>query len=300
MKKLIVLLLFFVSSMAWAQNYNNIVNYASLSLPTHGVKIKTNLPFIPGMTMPTITITGFSYGISEPISLTLAFYVYTTGVDPGNPANYYFYTSKISSSAAYTPKIYLSNEASKVVIYIDDRVYAQRFTISAFSMGFSEVNAWFQGWTVLDEVLTGTKTIEVPYQNGFKGDVFLSGNGVWNSIGNVGIGTLTPTEKLSVNGNIRAKEIKVETSGWPDYVFNKDYHITPLKELEEYIKINKHLPEIPSAKVAEQEGINLGEMNKLLLKKIEELTIHLIEKNKAIENQELRIQKMETVLGLKK
>ena len=167
MKKLIAILLFFVSSIACAQNYNNIVNYATLSLPTHGVKIKTNLPFLPGVTLPTITITGFSYGISEPISLTLAFYVYTTAVDPTNPNNYYFYTARVSSSAAYTPKIYLSNESSKVVIYIDDRVYAQRFTISAFSMGLSESSSYFTGWTVVDEALTGTKTIEVPYQKRF-------------------------------------------------------------------------------------------------------------------------------------
>ena len=111
---------------------------------------------------------------------------------------------------------------------------------------------------------------------------------------------INPRRKLSVNGTIRAKEIKVETAGWPDYVFDDNYHLTPLKELDRYIKVNKHLPEMPNAKQAEQQGINLGEMNKLLLKKIEELTLHLIEKNKALENQELRIKKIEAALNLKK
>ncbi len=72
-----------------------------------------------------------------------------------------------------------------------------------------------------------------------------------------------------------------------------------MKELEEYIKINKHLPEIPSAKQAEQKGINLGEMNKLLLKKIEELTLHLIDKDKQISIQENRLQKIEAFLKVK-
>ncbi len=103
--------------------------------------------------------------------------------------------------------------------------------------------------------------------------------------GNVGIGTATPTEKLSVNGKIRAKEIKVEATGWPDYVFEEDYKITSLSELENFIKKHKHLPEVPSAKEVEQNGVELGEMNKLLLKKIEELTLMLIEKDKELKNE---------------
>lgn len=104
--------------------------------------------------------------------------------------------------------------------------------------------------------------------------------------GNVGIGTTTPNEKLSVNGKIRAKEIKVEATGWPDYVFEDGYQTKSLPELETFIKQYKHLPEVPSAKEVEQNGVELGEMNKILLKKIEELTLLLIEQNKRIEQLE--------------
>jgi len=101
--------------------------------------------------------------------------------------------------------------------------------------------------------------------------------------GLVGIGTTAPDSKLSVNGNIRAKEIKVETANWPDYVFAKDYSLPSLVETEKHIKEKGHLPGIPSAKEAEANGIDLGEMNAKLLKKIEELTLHLIEKDKEIQ-----------------
>ena len=110
--------------------------------------------------------------------------------------------------------------------------------------------------------------------------------GYWNDVmtltttGNVGIGTLTPNEKLAVNGMIRACEIKVEATNWPDYVFEEGYNVGTLDGLESYIKANKHLPEIPTAKEAQANGVALGEMNKLLLKKIEELTLYVIELKK--------------------
>ncbi|WP_316810307.1 hypothetical protein [Pedobacter heparinus] len=103
--------------------------------------------------------------------------------------------------------------------------------------------------------------------------------------GKVGIGTTTPTEKLSVNGKIRAHEIKVETANWPDYVFTKDYQLLSLQQTEQHIKEKGHLPGIPSAAEAKSNGIDLGEMNAKLLQKIEELTLHLIEQNKKIEMQ---------------
>nr|WP_315421950.1 hypothetical protein [uncultured Pedobacter sp.] len=104
----------------------------------------------------------------------------------------------------------------------------------------------------------------------------------FTTAGYVGIGTTSPAEKLSVNGKIRAHEIKVEATNWPDYVFDRDYKILGLNELDAYIKQHKHLPDMPSAKEVEAKGVELGEMNKLLLKKVEELTLHLIEKDKQL------------------
>ncbi|MEQ9415269.1 MAG: hypothetical protein RIF39_15650, partial [Cyclobacteriaceae bacterium] len=100
------------------------------------------------------------------------------------------------------------------------------------------------------------------------GDYVLNASG-----GNVGIGTTSPDSKLSVNGNIHAKEVKVDLTGWPDYVFAKDYNLQPLEEVKHFIEQNQHLPEMPSAKEVETNGVMLGEMNKLLLKKVEELTL---------------------------
>ncbi|NQX37415.1 hypothetical protein SAMN05421820_103603 [Pedobacter steynii] len=104
--------------------------------------------------------------------------------------------------------------------------------------------------------------------------------------GNVGIGTSDPTEKLSVNGKIRAHEIKVEVVNWPDYVFAKSYKLHNLQETEKHIKEKGHLPGIPSALEVKENGIDLGDMNAKLLQKIEELTLHLIKMEK--ENKQQR------------
>ncbi|MDN3588107.1 hypothetical protein QWY86_15595 [Pedobacter aquatilis] len=112
--------------------------------------------------------------------------------------------------------------------------------------------------------------------------------------GNVGIGTTTPAEKLSVNGKIRAHEVKVEVSNWPDYVFDEGHKIETLEKLESYIKVNKHLPEMPSAEHIEREGLTVGVMIKLQQKKIEELTLYLIEKDKALNKSEKKTAELES------
>src|SRR5690606_28430757 len=92
----------------------------------------------------------------------------------------------------------------------------------------------------------------------------------------VGIGVTNPgTYKLAVKGKIRAEEIKVET-GWADHVFDDDYNLPTLKEVEKHIRDKGHLMNIPTAKEVEKNSIELGEMNKLLLEKIEELTLYNI------------------------
>jgi hypothetical protein len=110
--------------------------------------------------------------------------------------------------------------------------------------------------------------------------------------GNVGIGTTNPTQKLSVNGTIRAKEVIVDT-GWADYVFADDYKLKPLSEVEQQIKAEKHLPGIPSAADVAEQGISVGEMQAKLLAKIEELTLHVIEQEKRLDAQGERMRQIE-------
>ncbi len=105
----------------------------------------------------------------------------------------------------------------------------------------------------------------------------ISGNG------NVGIGTSTPDAKLTVNGAIHSKEVKVDTNIWPDYVFKIEYKLPPLQEVENHIKEKGHLENIPSQEEVLKNGINLGEMNAKLLQKIEELTLYSIQQSKEIE-----------------
>ncbi|SDN54403.1 hypothetical protein SAMN05421820_10853 [Pedobacter steynii] len=129
--------------------------------------------------------------------------------------------------------------------------------------------------------------------------------GYWNDVmtlttgGNVGIGTLNPSAKLAVDGNIKAREVKVENTVWPDYVFEGSYQLPTLKETEHYIKENGHLPGIPSAADVKANGIELGDMNARLLKKIEEMTLLFIEEHKRnTETQQLLKEQRDMIKAL--
>lgn len=111
--------------------------------------------------------------------------------------------------------------------------------------------------------------------------------------GNLGIGTTKPDAKLAVKGKIHAEEIKIDLSvPAPDYVFLENYDLKTIEEVDTYIKEKGHLPNIPSAKVMEKNGVELGLMNMKLLEKIEELTLYTIDQNQQIKSTTKQLQKL--------
>ena len=107
--------------------------------------------------------------------------------------------------------------------------------------------------------------------------------------------------KLFVEGGIMTEKVKValrNTSNWADYVFEKDYKLLPLNEVEKFVKINKHLPGVQSAKELAENGIDVAEMQSKQMEKIEELTLYIIEQNKKLEKQNDEIQTLKTQMSL--
>jgi hypothetical protein len=125
---------------------------------------------------------------------------------------------------------------------------------------------------------------------------------VYNT-GQVGIGTpydisfLDKSYKLNVNGNLRARSVRVDQATWYDHVFNANYRLRSLNEVEQYIQQYHHLPEVPSASEVRKDGLDVGDNQATLLKKIEELTLYAIEQNKKIQQLEQRLSDIEKKKG---
>ena len=124
-----------------------------------------------------------------------------------------------------------------------------------------------------------------------------SGGITISQTGSVGIGTVTPDNKLDVKGTIRSEELIVE-SGWADYVFKDDYVPMALDQVEKHIKLKGHLPGIPTEAEVKQKGIALGAFQAKLLEKIEELTLYLIDQNKTIQKQSKEISEQNQKLSV--
>lgn len=120
----------------------------------------------------------------------------------------------------------------------------------------------------------------------------------------VGIGTSQtndPNYRLFVDKGIRTRKIRVDQSTWADYVFAPDYRLPSLAEVEQYIQQNKHLPDVPSAREVDKEGIDLGSSQATLLRKIEELMLYVIEQNKKLQEQGKQVtEQQEQIDKLKK
>jgi hypothetical protein len=113
--------------------------------------------------------------------------------------------------------------------------------------------------------------------------------------GNVGIGcTDTKGYKFAVKGDAVFAKVVVKDPGlWPDYVFQANYRLRPLSEVEEYIKQHHHLPEVTSAEEVKKNGLDVGDNQATLLKKIEEMTLYMIEQNKKILELEAKVKALE-------
>lgn len=116
--------------------------------------------------------------------------------------------------------------------------------------------------------------------------------------GKVGIGTNNiGSHELAVEGTIGARKVRVtETTPWPDYVFSPIYKLPSLSEVENFIKQHRHLPDVPSAKEVNEKGLELGDNQAILLKKIEELTLYMIDLQKQIEAQKERSRRQERII----
>ena len=436
-----------------SQRYD-VLNYYYNGTPVNGVKIKTNLPYLSSSQMPTINIDGYDFSSGNTVGINIVYYIYDDR----------FSQYSASSYGAYTPNILLSNENGKVVIFINDKSYYQRFKVTAFAKGIGEDPNWFVGWTTSDESLFGSNTVELPYLNkvkdiqvdgklqnigkspaiiqrlrrseggyayslsqgyaentstglsslildygaygdlrsgvtapivyysyfgvgtsasyydnhfrlyddanktssfhgfvgianttpsyhldvgssggivpkirttsttnaGFRIDsdgsnadsrnwAILSNNATYgdfsintsealggnpisgksriyiNPAGNVGIGTTNPGNyKMAVNGSaiFTKVQVKAPSSSWPDYVFHPTYELRSLPSLEKYINENKHLPDVPSAEEVKKNGVDMGETQSALLKKVEELTLYIIEQNKQQELEKAVLLKL--------
>ena len=112
--------------------------------------------------------------------------------------------------------------------------------------------------------------------------------------GRMGIGNLpTSPHRLAVRGSIICEELKVElVADWPDYVFAKDYDLMPLQELKSFIDTHHHLPNIPKASDIQKDGFEVGEMNRKLLEKVEELTLYIIQQNERIDALTQRLNEL--------
>jgi hypothetical protein len=112
----------------------------------------------------------------------------------------------------------------------------------------------------------------------------------------LGTNTIDPNYMLSIEGKVHAQQVNVDMDGWSDYVFNPSYSLPTLTDVKTYIDQNHHLPDMPSASEVEKNGINLGETDKLLTKKVEELTLYLIDKDKQLNSQQQQIKQQQQTI----
>ncbi len=247
---------------------------------------------------------GFSYGVyGKASSAGGTIGVYGTAASTGS-VSYGVYGSAASnsSSAAYGVYGFASGSGTNFAGYFSGRGYFSgnlgigtvNPDVKLHIYGGTDASPSSGGYLVTGSITAGNIAIDdneiMARNNGLTSTLFLNNNGgdlvMCTSSGNVMIGTSTPAAGyiLSVDGKIMGEELKVQLSGdWPDYVFHDNYKLPSLQNLEASIKVNKHLPGMPSAAEVKKDGIMVGQMQTKMMEKIEELTLYIISLQKQID-----------------
>jgi hypothetical protein len=151
------------------------------------------------------------------------------------------------------------------------------------------------GYTNIEEYQLGSNPTDAQDPSGSSGVWKLNPQGIYYNSGNVGIKTSTPQSELAVNGTITAKEVIVTDTGWADFVFDDNYKLPSLDNLESYIKQNGHLPDVPSKHQIKEEGFAISEILIKQMQKIEELTLYIIELKNENKTLTKRMEQIESI-----
>ena len=236
-----------------------------------------------------ISLSAFSQQIGGGIATNI------TSMDQALPSGMYF--SKINTLYNGDFLISVKQATHSLQISVDKGLYLvggrayNRMYYRVMSNSATQPVEWVgvastRGNTFTDDQIInaklGIKNINPSYDLDVTGTGRFTGNVTMSA--KVGIKTTNPTYDLDVNGVIRGKEVRVE-SGWADFVFDKDYKLPELNEVKAHIEKHKQLPGIPSAEEVKQNGIGLSEATTLLLQKVEELTLYVIQQNEQMKKQ---------------
>jgi len=199
---------------------------------------------------------------------------------PGDPVNGEGSLNAMTLNGSYMG---LGTNAPLSQLHLNSSIERQTFRLYKNGNTTNYLSIWQGvGGAALDPI--GTGLLYLGYDQ--PTTVIMGMNG-----GKIGIGTGTPDQLLTVKGIIHSQEVRVDlTVPGPDYVFEKDYRLPALKEVKDYIDQNKRLPDVPSAAEMEKNGVQLGEMNMLLLKKMEEMTLYILDQQKQIEALKSRME----------
>jgi Domain of unknown function (DUF4082)/Bacterial Ig-like domain len=300
---------FFVTTTA-----NGPLTALASSTSPNGVYIYSTTPAFPNQSYSAsnywvdIVFTTNTGDITSPTVVTTTPGTSSTGVATNTTINVQF-SEALQATSVTTASAYIMNGATTVGSTVS-------YTAGSQNIILTPTNALEAGTTYTVTIKGGagankildvagnplsadyTWTFTTQSTGGNSAGWILNGTNLVNSnAGFVGIATnINPAPadnalKLAVNGNIIARKLKITQLDWADYVFEPEYKLRPLKDLENYIHQYNHLPDVPSALEVEKNGIDLGDSQALLLKKIEELTLYIIKQQRQIDELETRLIK---------